>query len=43
MTLEKVNAQREVVRNERRQRTENQPYAKVELRLPELLYEPSHP
>ncbi len=43
MTLEKLNAQRDVVRNERRQSTENQPYGKVELRLPELLYPDSHP
>jgi predicted Zn-dependent peptidase len=43
MTLEKLNAQREVVRNERRQTSENQPYGKVELRLPELLYGESHP
>jgi predicted Zn-dependent peptidase len=43
MTLDKLNAQREVVRNERRQTSENQPYGKVELRLPELLYQDSHP
>ncbi len=43
MTLEKLNAQREVVRNERRQTSENQPYGKVELRLPELLYPAEHP
>ncbi len=43
MTLEKLNAQRDVVRNERRQTTENQPYGKVELRLPELLYPEGHP
>lgn len=43
MTLEKLNAQREVVRNERRQTSENTPYGKVELRLPELLYPPGHP
>jgi zinc protease len=43
MTLEKLDAQREVVRNERRQNTENTPYGKVELRLPELLYPPGHP
>jgi predicted Zn-dependent peptidase len=43
MTLDKLNAQREVVRNERRQTSENQPYGKVELRLPELLYLESHP
>jgi zinc protease len=43
MTLEKLNAQREVVRNERRQSAENQPYGKVELRMPELLYPEAHP
>jgi predicted Zn-dependent peptidase len=43
MTLEKLNAQRDVVRNERRQTSENTPYGKVELRLPELLYPESHP
>src|SRR4051812_41171328 len=43
MTLEKLNAQREVVRNERRQTSENRPYGKVELRLPELLYPDTHP
>jgi predicted Zn-dependent peptidase len=43
MTLEKLNAQREVVRNERRQTSENTPYGKVELRLPELMYPADHP
>jgi zinc protease len=43
MTLEKVDAQREIVRNERRQTSENTPYGKVELRLPELLYPVGHP
>jgi zinc protease len=43
MTLEKLNAQREVVRNERRQTSENEPYGKVELRLPELMYPEGHP
>jgi len=43
MTGEKLDAQRAVVRNERRQTSENQPYAKVELRLPELLYPEGHP
>jgi predicted Zn-dependent peptidase len=43
MTLEKLDAQREVVRNERRQTSENTPYGKVELRLPELLYGKEHP
>jgi zinc protease len=39
----KLDLQRDVVRNERRQMTENRPYGKVELRLPELLYPASHP
>jgi zinc protease len=43
MTLEKLDAQREVVRNERRQTSENTPYGKVELRLPELMYGKDHP
>lgn len=43
MTLEKLNAQRDVVRNERRQTVENQPYGKVELRLPDLMYPEGHP
>jgi zinc protease len=43
MTQAKLDAQREVVRNERRQTSENRPYGKVELRLPELLYPPGHP
>ncbi len=43
MTLEKLEAQRKVVRNERRQTSENEPYGKVELRLPELLYPRGHP
>ncbi len=43
MTREKLDAQRDVVRNERRQTSENQPYGKVELRLPELLYPEGHP
>lgn len=43
MTLEKLDAQRDVVKNERRQTSENTPYGKVELRLPELLYPSAHP
>jgi predicted Zn-dependent peptidase len=39
----KLDLQREVVRNERRQSVENRPYGKVELRLPELMYPESHP
>jgi zinc protease len=43
MNQEKLDAQREVVRNERRQTTENQPYGKVELILPTLLFPEGHP
>jgi zinc protease len=43
MNQPKLDAQREVVRNERRQTSENEPYGKVELRLPELLYPEGHP
>ncbi len=43
MTLDKLDAQRDVVRNERRQTSENQPYGKVELRLPELLFPAGSP
>ena len=39
----KLDLQRDVVRNERRQQIENQPYGKVELLLPELLYPEGHP
>jgi zinc protease len=39
----KLDLQRDVVRNERRQTIENHPYGKVELRLPELMYPESHP
>ena len=43
MNEEKLNAQRAIVRNERRQTSENEPYGRVELRLPELLYPEGHP
>lgn len=43
MSREKLDAQRDVVRNERRQTSENQPYGKAELRLPELLFPEGHP
>jgi len=43
MTQAKLDAQRDVVRNERRQNTENTPYGIAELRLPELLYPQNHP
>lgn len=43
MTARKVDLQRDVVKNERRERIENVPYAKVELVLPEKLFPPGHP
>jgi predicted Zn-dependent peptidase len=43
MDKDKLDAQRDVVRNERRQTSENEPYGKVELRLPELLFPEGHP
>jgi predicted Zn-dependent peptidase len=43
MDKAKLDAQRDVVRNERRQTSENEPYGKVELRLPELLFPEGHP
>jgi zinc protease len=43
MNQVKLDTQRDVVRNERRQTSENEPYGKVELRLPELLFPPGHP
>jgi zinc protease len=43
MTPEKVNAQRDVVKNERRQSVENQPYGIAEILIPENLFPPEHP
>ncbi len=43
MTQEKLDKQREVVRNERRQSYENRPYGQAELRVPELMFPPGHP
>jgi len=43
MTAEKVDLQRQVVLNERRQTGENQPYGKAEMRIPELMFPPGHP
>lgn len=43
ITLDKLDAQRDVVKNERRQTTENEPYGKAELVLPELLFPEDHP
>lgn len=43
MTPAKVDLQREVVLNERRQSTENQPYGRAEEAIPALLYPKGHP
>jgi zinc protease len=43
MTLDKLNAQRDVVKNERRQSYENRPYGKADLLMPELFYPTGHP
>ena len=43
MTQEKLDAQRDVVRNERRQSYENRPYGKAYLEIPERLYPKGHP
>ncbi|MSO30763.1 MAG: insulinase family protein [Acidobacteria bacterium] len=43
MTPKTVDAQRDVVKNERRQSYENRPYGVADLTLDEMLYPPSHP
>src|SRR5215471_16810083 len=43
MTPKTVDAQRDVVKNERRQSYENRPYGMAEPTLAELLYPPDHP
>ena len=43
MTAEKLETQRKVVRNERRQTHENRPYGMVYLEVPNRLYPTSHP
>jgi zinc protease len=43
MDAAKVDAQRDVVQNERRQRVENQPYGLVTDHLPTMLYPAGHP
>jgi zinc protease len=43
LTAEKVDAQREVVKNERRQSYENQPYGMATIVLSQHLYPPDHP
>ena len=43
MTKAKLDPERDVVRNERRQTVENTPYGLLELRVPALLYPEGHP
>ena len=43
ITQHKLDLQREVVRNERRQNYEDRPYGKIWLEMPEMLYPPEHP
>jgi zinc protease len=43
MTAEKLETQRQVVMNERRQRVDNQPYGRAYERLDELLFPDGHP
>src|SRR5690242_4525963 len=43
MTPQTVDAQRDVVKNERRQRVENQPYGSANVVLQEMLYPEGHP
>ena len=43
MTQEKLDLQREVVRNERRQSYEDEPYGVAWLEVPTMLYPPGHP
>ena len=40
---DKINGQRDVVKNEKRQSYDNQPYGQAFLELPALLYPPGHP
>ena len=43
MTPKTVDAQRDVVKNERRQSVENRPYGTAEVVIGEMLYPPAHP
>jgi len=43
MTPQTVDAQRDVVKNERRQRVENEPYGSADIVLGEMLYPEGHP
>ncbi|MBA3440073.1 MAG: insulinase family protein [Pyrinomonadaceae bacterium] len=43
MTEEKLNNQRDVVKNEKRQNYDNQPYGLVRAKIAETMYPPNHP
>ena len=43
ITQEKLDLQREVVRNERRQNYEDSPYGSIWLEMPEMMYPTEHP
>lgn len=43
MTQEKLDKQRAVVRNERRQTSEMMPYGRADLKVSEMMYPPGHP
>lgn len=43
MTPERVNGQRDVVKNERRQNIENRPYGMASIELDKMLWPPDHP
>src|SRR6185369_8317091 len=43
MSPERVNGQRDVVKNERRQSYENQPYGMASITIDEMLFPPAHP
>jgi len=43
MTMDKLNNQRDVVKNERRQRYDNQPYGTAFEKISSLIYPPDHP
>jgi zinc protease len=43
MTQEKLDNQRDVVKNEKRQRIDNQPYGQVTYKIPDIMYPEGHP
>src|SRR5207248_2964610 len=43
MTQAKLDNQRDVVKNEKRQRIDNQPYGQVNYRIPDVMYPEGHP